>query len=509
MLGTVDLLHFRQFRQAGQGLASHVALHRPDRDVHPDQRHGRDQEHEHEAARPNTGQVVQRTEGDRQHETAQAANEANDASDSTDMLRIVDRDVLVDRGLAQAHEEAQHEGDYGKGYEPHLQRERDRSVDSLHHVLGRRIGHHETGGDRDAEGPVHHAPGAEFVRQDAAIDAEQAGRHGVGRADHACGRYVEAVDAHPVARQPQCQSHKAAEDEKVVKREAPDLDVSQRFQHRQNRLRLGPGLAPRRDLRVILGREPERQRRDHQRDRPDVGDGLPAVGDHDERCQELGNGRPDIAGAEDAQRRALLAWPVPAGHVGDADGEGAASDADAERRQKKGGIVVGVGEQPGRNGSREHDADVDDTPAVLICPDAEDETNQRARQDRRAHQQAELRISEAEVFLDLDADDGKDRPHGEADREGECAHAKRYAAPLWRGLLNARRLLHRILPAASHTDDAGKTSERHAERRLTQIKPGAGGVNLRLFVLFCERMPFTFGKSRTGVRLSHVNEDQN
>ena len=42
-------------------------------------------------------------------------------------------------------------------------------------------------------------------------------------------------------------------------------------------------------------------------DRPDVGDGLPAVGDHDERRDELGDGRADIAGAEDAERGALLA----------------------------------------------------------------------------------------------------------------------------------------------------------------------------------------------------------
>ena len=48
-------------------------------------------------------------EGDRQHEAAQAADQADDAADRADMVRVVDRDVLVDRGLAQAHEEAEHE----------------------------------------------------------------------------------------------------------------------------------------------------------------------------------------------------------------------------------------------------------------------------------------------------------------------------------------------------------------------------------------------------------------
>ena len=50
-----------------------------------------------------------RAEGDRQHEAAEAADHADEAADGADILRIIDRDMLVDRRLAQGHEEAEHE----------------------------------------------------------------------------------------------------------------------------------------------------------------------------------------------------------------------------------------------------------------------------------------------------------------------------------------------------------------------------------------------------------------
>ena len=152
--------------------------------------------------------------------------------------------------------------------------------------------------------------------------------------------------------------------------------------------------------------------------RPDVGDGLPAVGDHDEGGEELGDGGADVAGAEDAERGALLLGRVPARHVGDADRERAAGNADAERGQQERRVVVGEGEEPGGDRRRQHDGRIDDAAAVLVGPDAEHQADQRAGEDRRADQQAELGVVEAQVVLDLDADDGKDRPHGEADGEG-------------------------------------------------------------------------------------------
>ena len=99
--------------------------------------------------------------------------------------------------------------------------------------------------DRDAEGPVHDAARAVAVGEHAAVDAEQAGRHRVGGADHAGGGDVEAVDADQVARQPQRQRHEGAEHEEVVEREAPDLDVLQRREHGATAARAWRRLAPR------------------------------------------------------------------------------------------------------------------------------------------------------------------------------------------------------------------------------------------------------------------------
>jgi hypothetical protein len=51
----------------------------------------------------------------------------------------------------------------------------------------------------------------------------------------------------------------------------------------------------------------------------------------------------------------------------------------------------------------------------LIGPDAQEQTHQRSGQDRRADQQAELRVAQAQLGLYLDPDDRKDRPDRETD----------------------------------------------------------------------------------------------
>ena len=74
-----------------------------------------EQEQQHEAARPDAGQIVEHAERDRQHEAAEPADHADEAADRADIVRVIDRDVLVDRGLAQAHEEAEHEDQHDEG----------------------------------------------------------------------------------------------------------------------------------------------------------------------------------------------------------------------------------------------------------------------------------------------------------------------------------------------------------------------------------------------------------
>ena len=236
VLCLVDLLHLGQLGQLLELLAVDALLHGADGEVHPHERHRRDGEQRHEAALPHAGQVVEHAEQDRQHEAAEAADQADHAADGAHVVGVVDRDVLVDRGLAEAHEEAEHEHDHGEGEEPGLEPERHRPADALHDVFGRRVGEDEASRHRDAERPVHDAARAVLVGEYAAVDAEQARRHRVGGADHAGGGDVEAVDADQVARQPERQRHERAEHEEVVEREAPDLDVLQRLQHARERI---------------------------------------------------------------------------------------------------------------------------------------------------------------------------------------------------------------------------------------------------------------------------------
>ena len=183
---------------------------------------------------------------------------------------------------------------------------------------------------------------------------------------------------------------------------------------------------------------------DGERDRPDLRDRLPAVGDHDEGRDELGDGGADVAGAEDAERGALLApSDTSLRDVGDADRERAAGDADAERREQERRVVVGEGEKPGCDRRRQHHRRIDDAAAVLVGPDAEHQADQRAGQDRRADQQAELGLGEPEVLLDLNADDRKDRPDGEADGEGNGGEPER---PSLVAFSDCRRVAHELLP---------------------------------------------------------------
>ena len=56
-----------------------------------------------------------------------------------------------------------------------------------------------------------------------------------------------------------------------------------------------------------------------------------------------------------------------------------------------------------------------------VSTDAQHQPHQRSGEDRCADQQAELGVVEAELLLDLDADDRKDGPDRETDGERECA----------------------------------------------------------------------------------------
>ncbi len=103
-------------------------------------------------------------------------------------------------------------------------------------------------------------------------------------------------------------------------------------------------------------------------------------GEQHEGRNEFGHRRTDIADAENAQRRALLAGRIEARDIGDADGEGAAGKADAER-----------GDQHLRDKScakasrkvamrrRQHRRRVDEAAAKAVGPDAEHDAHQASR----------------------------------------------------------------------------------------------------------------------------------
>jgi hypothetical protein len=86
---------------------------------------------------------------------------------------------------------------------------------------------------------------------------------------------------------------------------------------------------------------------------------------------------------------------------------------------------VRVGQQEGRQRCREHGQRVDEPAAVAWRPDAKQDADERAGQDRHADHQAELHLGEVEVLLDLDADDREDRPDCKADGEGEGREPQR------------------------------------------------------------------------------------
>ena len=131
--------------------------------MHPRQRRHDDEEEQHEAARPQTREVEQRAEGNRQNEAAETTDQADQTADGADVVRIVDRDVLVDRRLPESHEEAENEDGDDEAEEAHLEMEAAITLRRVNDIVRRRIREKKRADDRDQEGPVHHRPGAVAV----------------------------------------------------------------------------------------------------------------------------------------------------------------------------------------------------------------------------------------------------------------------------------------------------------------------------------------------------------
>ena len=151
---------------------------------------------------------------------------------------------------------------------------------------------------------------------------------------------------------------------------------------------------------------------------------FPAEGQHQEGRPEVGDGSPDIADAEESQGRSLMLLVEPLGGIGDADDEGSAGKTHTECGNEENLVGPHLRQEPAGHGGGQHLQGEDQPASELFCPYAEEDPADRSGQDRRSDQDAELRLRETEVLLDLDADDGKDRPDGKADGKGECAQAQ-------------------------------------------------------------------------------------
>ena len=292
-----------------------------------------------------------------------------------------------------------------------------------------------------------------------AIGTEQARGHREECGDHARYLDVQPVDVDQILRQPQRQRDEGAENEEVIQREPPHLNILERLQLQPRALRPDAEAAALHENRIVLGGEEEDDGHHHQRRRPHLRHHLPAKGDEDEGGEELGDRRAHVAGAEDAKRRALLLRRIPARDIGDAHRERSARDADAEGSDEELRVGGGVGQQEGCDRRREHGQGEDDASAIEVGPDAQRHADERAREDGRAHQEAELRVRKPQVLADADADDGEDRPHRKAYGEGDGAHGE--GGPLVGGAHLSNGLHGLISPVA-------RARLRRAPRKLLQ-----------------------------------------
>ena len=214
------------------------------------------------------------------------------------------------------------------------------------------------------------------VRQVAAIGAKDAGRNRKRGSDHAGRLDVDAVDIDQVLRQPKRQSDESAEYKEIIERKSPDLDILERLELEPRAPRLFAACAACDKYRVVIGEKPEQHRHDRDTGGPYLGDSRPAIGDQDERREELRYRCADIAGAKNTERSALFFSRIPARNIGNADRERPASDAHKQRCNQELRIGRGPGQEIGSDCRRQHHRCIDDAAAILVGPDAESDSDQ-------------------------------------------------------------------------------------------------------------------------------------
>ncbi len=124
-----------------------------------------------------------------------------------------------------------------------------------------------------------------------------------------------------ILRQPQRQRHERTENKEVIEREAPDLNILERFEFQKRADGLFTRALALKQNRIIAGGKIEDQRHDDHRRCPYFGNCMPSKRNHDHRCEKFRDGRADITGAKNTKGRALFFRRIPARDISNANRE--------------------------------------------------------------------------------------------------------------------------------------------------------------------------------------------
>ncbi len=169
---------------------------------------------------------------------------------------------------------------------------------------GLRVAEEEQTDQRNPEHPPSGLAAAVTVGNPAAQGANDAGGQGEQHGNERGGFQIKAVFADVVFRQPQRQRHKAAEYEVVSDPEPPHPQIHQWGELLAER-QLDPGFFAFFGLGIGISEEPEHDGHYQHGDGIDLRHHPPAIGDHQQRRDEVRDGGTGVTGAEDAHGRPL------------------------------------------------------------------------------------------------------------------------------------------------------------------------------------------------------------
>ena len=191
-------------------------------------------------------------------------------------------------------------------------------------------------------------------------------------------------------RQPECQGHERAKNEKIVQGKPPDPQFPQRLHLLHEGLCLFARALG--GHRVFLGQHDENNTHDRQHRGVDLGSAFPAECDQQEWRSEIGHRRPNVPCTKNPQRRSLPCRLKPGRCVGNAHDECATGQANAESPYQKHDVGGCESQQVNAGSGGEHQYAKDPATTVPVCPDAQEESADGAGENGGRHQKAQLGI---------------------------------------------------------------------------------------------------------------------